>query len=135
MDAQPTCGQGLAEHSSLPAKVGELIDALAENLERHQRALDLTDENARKERDAYMSLASSYRSIASALKKTAAEMAGYRDLPMGRHDMHVMASPEVAGAFVRFVTLEGELAALLQKGLERDLGMLASMRSRGAAAG
>ena len=47
MDEHPTCGQGLAEHSALPAKLGELAAAMAENLEAHQDLLDVTDENAR----------------------------------------------------------------------------------------
>ena len=49
MDEQQTCGKGLAEHSVLPAKLGELTAAIAAILEHHQTALDLTDENARKE--------------------------------------------------------------------------------------
>jgi len=41
MKNQQTCGPGLAEHSVLPAKVGELIASLAEILELHMKALDL----------------------------------------------------------------------------------------------
>ena len=37
---------GLAEHSVLPAKLGELITYLAENLELHVKTLDLADENS-----------------------------------------------------------------------------------------
>jgi len=44
-----TCGQGLAEHAVLPARMAELIGALAENLERHQKTLDPGDDNARRE--------------------------------------------------------------------------------------
>jgi hypothetical protein len=36
---QPTCGQGLAEHSALPAKLGELTAAVAANLEQELLAL------------------------------------------------------------------------------------------------
>lgn len=50
---QPTCGKGLAENSVLPAKLGELISAIAENLEAHMQALDRTDQNSRREYDAY----------------------------------------------------------------------------------
>ena len=45
MKEQQTCGKGLAENSALPAKLGELTDALAEILEAHREALDPTDEN------------------------------------------------------------------------------------------
>ena len=130
MDDQPTCGKGLAEHSVLPGKMGEVIDALAENLEVHMRALDLTDENSRRERDAYAELAAEHREIAGRLRAVAGRMAGYRDLPMGRHDWEAMAGPEVRAAFGRLVAREGELLALLQESVERHGKMLARMGGR-----
>ncbi len=33
MDERPTCGEGLAQNSVLPGKLGELAAAMAENLE------------------------------------------------------------------------------------------------------
>ena len=56
MADEPTCGKGLAEHSALPAKLAELIGSVADNLEIHMKALDPSDANAIKERDAYESL-------------------------------------------------------------------------------
>lgn len=132
MDEQPTCGKGLAEHSALPAKLGELTAAMAENLEIHQKALDLTDENARNEHNAYVKLAQEYRSIATQLQATARHMAGYRDLPMGKHDERAMAAPKVLEAFTNFARLEQELLALLQRAVERDQAMLVEMRAAGA---
>jgi hypothetical protein len=128
IDEQPTCGKGLAEHSALPAKLGELTDAMAGILEHHQTALDVTDENARKEHRAYVKLEMEFRSIASQLEATAEHMAGYRDLPMGRHDERAMASPKALDAFATFVRVEQELLALLQKAVERDQKMLAEMQ-------
>jgi hypothetical protein len=52
MEEQPTCGKGLAENSAVPAKVAELIAALAGSLEVHMKALDLEDASSRKEFDA-----------------------------------------------------------------------------------
>ena len=126
---EPTCGKGLAEHSALPAKVGAVIGAIGEVLEFHLTALDLTDERSRRERDAYRELADAHRHIASQLEATARRMAGYRDLPMGRHDMSVMASPKAAELFAQVVKLEEELLSLLQRRLERDRAMLAGMRA------
>ena len=128
MDEQPTCGKGLAEHSALPAKLAELTAAMAENLEVHQGSLDVTDENARKELHAYVKLAQEFRCIATELQTTATHMAGYRDLPMGRHDQRAMASPKVLDAFSEFVRLEQELLTLLRQATERDQKMLAVMR-------
>ena len=127
-DDTPTCGKGLAEHSAIPAKLGELTDAVAANLELHMLVLDLTDENSRREHDAYASLAKEHRATAARLRATAAEMDGYRGLPMGRHDERAMSGSEFGDAFERLVRSERELLALLQQRLERDEGMLAMMR-------
>jgi hypothetical protein len=127
MKNQQTCGKGLAEHSVLPAKLGELTVALAENLEIHMNALDLGDESSRKEHDAYVELTKEHRRIAAQLQATANRMAGYRDLPMGRHDQKAMSAPKVREAFEKFVKLEQELLALLQKRVEQDARMLAEM--------
>jgi hypothetical protein len=124
---EPTCGKGLAEHSALPAKLGAVIGAIGEVLEFHVTALDLTDERSRHERDAYRELADAHRHIASQLQATARRMAGYRDLPMGSHDMTVMASPKGAEVFARVVKLEEELLSLLQTRVESDRAMLGEM--------
>src|SRR6202165_1864489 len=53
MSEQPTCGKGLAEHSAFPARFGDLLAAMAENLEVHLSTLDPTDEATEAERHAY----------------------------------------------------------------------------------
>ena len=131
MEQRRTCGQGLAEHSSLPAKLGELTAAVAENLELHMKALDLKDENAKREHDAYQKLALEHRQTASELHATAEEMVGYRDLPMGRHDETAMSDPLLLQAFERFVSLEQELLWLLQERIARDQKMLIEMPGGG----
>jgi CelD/BcsL family acetyltransferase involved in cellulose biosynthesis len=128
MADEQTCGHGLAEHSALLAKLGELTEALAGNLELHLRTLDLNDENARKEHAAYLKLAEKHRQIGVQLQAIGQEMAGHRDLPMGRHDQRAMSSPELAEAFEKFVNAEQELRSLLQARLEQDQRMLAEMR-------
>src|SRR5688572_31525795 len=115
MANEPTCGKGLAEHSALPAKLSELIAALAENLERHMPTLDLSDEHARRERDAYQRLSQEQRVIAEQLRATAEHMASYRDLPMARHDESKLADPRVVEAFRRFVDVEEQAYELLRK--------------------
>lgn len=78
-----TCGKGLAEHSELPAKLGTLTVAVADILEAHMPALDLTDERSRREYDAYRGLAEDHRQTGIRLEAIARQMAGYLDLPMG----------------------------------------------------
>jgi hypothetical protein len=133
MDAPQTCGRGLAEHSALPAKLAELTEAVAVILELHMKVLDLSDPASNKELDAYRQLANEHRDVAARLYSIGTEMAGYRDLPMGRHDPKAMASPAAADAFDRFVKLEEELLELLERRLERDREMLSQIHSASGA--
>jgi hypothetical protein len=82
MNTEMTCGQGLAHHSQLPAAMGDVLAGRATNLELHMTALDLSDENARKEQAAYSELAAVHRTVADRLQVIARQMAGYRNLPM-----------------------------------------------------
>lgn len=120
-----TCGKGLAEHSAIPAKLGELIAALADNLELHMPALVVSDPNSKLEHEAYAKLAAEHRAIAERLTAVAAHMAGYRNLPMGQHDMAVMQDPARNEAFGRYVKIERELIGMLQAALARDQELLA----------
>ena len=127
---QPTCGKGLAENSILPRKLGQLISAMAQNLEVHSRALDLKDQNSRAEYDAYEELVKEIRQTATQLEKTANQMAGYRDLPMGRHDEKAMTHPRVREAFEQFLRQKQELLALLEQTAVRDNELLEMMRAQ-----
>ena len=125
---QQTCGKGLAENSALPAKLGEVIAAMAENLEAHMKALDLTDVNSKQEYEAYKDLVREELEIAGKLAATAQEMARYRDLPMGRHDEKGMTHPRVREAFEQFVQRKQELLTLLEQTVERDHELLEVIR-------
>jgi hypothetical protein len=128
MDEQQTCGRGLAEHSALPARLAEVTEAMASNLQVHMQALELDDEPAREEHAVYLRLAEEQRQAAARLRAVANEMAAARDLPMGRHDAQTMSSPEVGDAFQRFVKAKQELLDLLKGMVEEDRRMLAEMR-------
>jgi hypothetical protein len=124
-DRQLTCGTGLAANAALPAKLGALTAARAEVLERHTRALDLSDPNARQELDAYTALVRAHRDIAARLEDLARAMVGCVNLVEARHDMGTMADP--AGqteAFQRFMAIERELLELLQGNLEQEEKLL-----------
>jgi hypothetical protein len=131
MDEQQTCGRGLAENAALPARLAEVIEAMADNLRVHMGALELDDEPAREEHAVYLRLAEEQRQAAGRLRAIADQMAAARDLPMGRHDQQTMTSPEVAEAFRRFVAAKQELLALLRRMAEGDQRMLAEMGGAG----
>jgi hypothetical protein len=122
---EQTCGRGLAEHSALPARMAEVTEAMAGNLQVHMQALELDDEAARQEHAVYLRLAEEQRQAAARLRAVAGEMAAARDLPMGRHDESAMTSPEVADAFKQFVKAKQDLLVLLQGMAEDDQRMLA----------
>jgi hypothetical protein len=124
MSEQPTCGQGLAANASLPASMGEVLAGMAQNLDAHQRALDASDPAAREELIAYIALLTEQRQTADGLRATAQHMTGYRDLPMGKHHVELMTTPQVLDAFAAFVKAEQELLELLQTRIERDRAML-----------
>jgi hypothetical protein len=131
MDEQQTCGRGVAEHSVLPARLAEVVEAMADNLRVHMAALELDDEPAREEHAVYLRLAEEQRQAAGRLRSIAGEMAAARDLPMGRHDEQTLTSPEVADAFRHFVKAKQELAATLEGMAEEDRRMLAAMDGPG----
>ena len=130
MSQQPTCGRGLAEHSAFPARIADLLAAMAENLEVHLSTLDPADMTTQPEREAYTKLARRTRKIVGELGALAAEMAGYRDLPMARHDPAALSSTSVVGAFAKFLEVEQELGALLEKSVERGQQMLSQSRAK-----
>jgi hypothetical protein len=127
MDDRPTCGKGLAENAELPAKLGELTASVADILEAHMPALDLADERSKREYEVYRRLVEDHRQASLQLEAIAKRMAGYRDLPMGRHEQSAMAASAVVDSFQRFVELERELLALLERRVERDRQILVAM--------
>jgi hypothetical protein len=128
-DQEHTCGKGLAERAVLPASVARLIASLADILETHMTALDPEDADARKEHAAYLRLETACRDVAAELHATAREMAGYADLPMGRHDPKAMSGPGPRDAFAAFVKVEEDLLTLLRATLDRDRKMLAGIQA------
>jgi len=128
VEQQQTCGKGLAENAVLPARLGAVTNALADVLEAHVKALDLDDEHARSEHEAYTKLVDEHRDAAARLRAVAERMAGYRDLPMGVHDDRAMTGPEPVAAFEAFIAMKEELRALLQEQDRRDQQLLVQMR-------
>ena len=133
MSEEATCGKGLAANAALPAKLADLMDAVARVLETHTTALDLEDDDAKQEYDAYAKLVEQHRRIATELHGLSEQMVSYRDLPMGRHDRKALSAPDAADFFERLVNLEQELLSLLQQRLEEHRPLLSEMRGAASA--
>jgi hypothetical protein len=128
MEKPHSCGEGLAYHSAVPAKLSDLMASLAANLEQHAGALLDDDEAARTEHVAYTNLVARAKDVAVALRSLADQMSGYRDLPMGGHDIAKMSSPAALGAFERHVEVTRDLIGLLQMNNAGNEQMLAMMK-------
>jgi hypothetical protein len=126
---EATCGKGLAANSTLPTKLGDLLAAVADVLATHTKALDLEDNDSRQEYDAYMKLIDQHRRAAVELHSISEQMASYRDLPMGPHDLEVLSSPEAADVFEELVNLEQELLSLLEERLDEHRPLLGELRA------
>jgi hypothetical protein len=111
----------------LPEKLGRLTEAVAEILELHRETLDLSDEKSRAEDAAYAALTERHHKTARELLAVAEQMAGYRDLPMGRHDEAAFADPRQFAAFETLVRLEREVVVLLEARLSEEEAMLRQM--------
>jgi hypothetical protein len=125
---EPTCGRGLAANAVLPATLGNVMAAVARVLETHTKALDLEDEDAKREYEAYVKLVEQHRRIASELHSVSEQMASYGDLPMGRHDLEALSAPEAVDVFEGLVNLEQELRSLLEQRLQEHRLLLSEMR-------
>ena len=126
VDDSPTCGIGVAQHASIPTKIGIMFEGLGETLELHRRMLVLDDPNARKEDEVYRELAASWRQIAELVQKASAKMAAQRELPMGAHDQTAWGTEHLR-AFEKFVKGQSQVLSLLRVAAERDEQMLASI--------
>ena len=122
-----TCGKGLAASAVLPERLGAVMAAMAEVLRVHMAALDPEDDASRREHEAYRRVSQHLDQAASQLDALAREMAAYRDLPMGRHDMEAMNRPVVRESFAAFVGRKQELLTLLQEAEASDREMLEQM--------
>ena len=123
MTEQPTCGQGVAMNATLPAALGDVLAAMATNLDVHRRALDTDDPAARAEHETYTALITQHRHTAEALQAIAQRMRAAHDLPMAPHNMARMTTPEVLHAFEGLMHAEDALLALVQSRLEQERTM------------
>jgi hypothetical protein len=130
VEEQPTCGNGLAQNTVVPAALAAVAAGMAQNLEVHTRALDHGDAAAREERGVYERVAQSLRSAAAELQAAAQEMASAVRLPMGAaHDMAAITTTDALDAFEGYVAAEDDLRRLLDARRADNEQMLAAIRA------
>jgi uncharacterized protein YndB with AHSA1/START domain len=125
-----TCGQGVAQHADLPAKIARVFATLAETLEGHRAMIVKGTGAAAKEDDAYRDLAKRYRELAELTSSAAAAMESYRDLPPVEHDESAYGE-EQRSAFERWVEAQSDLLATLKIAAPRDERMLKQISKSG----
>ena len=96
-------------------------------LHNHTRSLDLDEESARLERDAYDRLIKEQHAIASSLEALAAAMRSYRDLPIATHDESILADRTSRDVFASLVRAEESMLPLLQDTVAEHRAMLRAM--------
>jgi len=127
VDETPTCGIGLAQHSSIPSEIAVMFSGLADTLALHRAMLITTgDERSRAEDEVYRDLSERWTGIAELVERAAATMAAQRDLPMAAHDPTAWSSGHLR-AFEKFVKAQSQLLSRLRVAAERDEQILASM--------
>jgi uncharacterized protein YndB with AHSA1/START domain len=130
VDEAPTCGVGVAQHATIPLKIGTMFEGLAATLDLHRKMLVHGDANSKKEDQVYRELAASWREIAKLVRATATRMKAAHDLPMGAHDEAAWGDDHLR-AFEKFTRAQSEVAAMTRIAAERDEKMLASMKKDG----
>lgn len=124
-----TCGQGLAHTAVVPQLIGDLMNAVADNLVAHVPMLAAGDEATQHERRVYEHLAGRHRDAAAMLQAIAKEMATHQDMPLGQHDFEAMSQAEMVDALQSMVKVEAQLVERLKQHLAEHRAMLDAMAS------
>jgi hypothetical protein len=115
--AQPTCGQMVSGMATIPAKLSEGAEAVAEMWEAHAALLG-KDKESQAEAKGLRALAKGHKQIAASLKKESEEMQKAASWPVAPHDMaKMMADPKLNAAGQKLMAAQREIIALMQKSL------------------
>lgn len=115
--AEPTCGQMMAGMSVAPAKLSEVVTAVADVLDAHVALMEpQKDKATQTEIKALRAIAKTHRQLATDASKTAAEMKKAESVPGAPHDMSKFkADAKLNEASQRMLTKQKELVAVVQK--------------------
>jgi hypothetical protein len=117
--AAPSCGQMIASKAVLPAKMAELMTAVAETMDAHAALMiaGKTKEGA-KEAKGLKKIAADHRALAKAMAKAQASMEAAAKWPNAPHDMAtMMGDAKLMASMQKMLAAEKEMVALMQKDL------------------
>ncbi len=114
MPEHMTCGQMMAAESAMPAKMNELMTAIADGMEMHAKWSGTANKVAKGEHDAMMKIAKDHRQMGAMMKSTSEEMMKQKNLASAPHDMKAM-DPKMGETMTKQVTLEREMATMMMK--------------------
>jgi hypothetical protein len=118
-DKGPTCGQMMAEKAVLPAKMAELVTAVAANAEAHAAFMLSTEPKSKEaaaEAEGLRKLAQIHRDLAIQFTKTSEAMKSAAAWPAAPHDMAKMqVDAKISESNKAMLTTHRDMAAMLQK--------------------
>lgn len=129
MTEEPTCGQGLAQHASIPRLLVALMNAVADNFITHLPMLAAGDEATQNEKRVYQHLSRRHREVAAMLQAIATEMEELVDMPMGEHDVEATSPDDMIKALESMIRAEEQLLARLELQLTEHRGMVDAVDS------
>jgi hypothetical protein len=122
-----SCGQELSTDAEVPQLLAKLFEHVAGNMARHARAADTSARNGRRERDALVTIAADYGSIASAATRAARTMKSMAGAGPAEHDRTKLAGPDQAKWMREKIALQRALAAMLVEHARRSQAVLVEL--------
>jgi hypothetical protein len=110
-----TCGQMMAAHAPMMAKMAELAEAHVAGTEMHLKAIDKKDKASKAEIDALTKDIKFHKDVGAKFKKAGEDMAKMKDMPACKHDDKAMADPKMMEAMMKMVKTEKELSEMMAK--------------------
>lgn len=124
-----TCGQWAASKAPLPAKLGELMTAIADNLEFHAKWTGTKDKAAKAEHDMLMKMAKDHRAIGKMSTDISNGMTKAKDMAQATHDPKTMDGAKMAEMQLKQIKLQREMAQMMMKDADEAEKMLSSMKA------
>ncbi|MGQ0506009.1 MAG: hypothetical protein ACT4TC_11905 [Myxococcaceae bacterium] len=127
-----TCGQWMASKAPLPAKLGELMASIADNMDSHAKWTSASkDKNAKKEVEIVSKVAKTHRDLGTNYTRLSEEMTKHKDLPAVQHDPKAMDMAKMTEGMTKQIKLQREMAQMIIKDADEAEAHLNQMKAHG----